>query len=58
VPLAYEAFMEYEIGGARLSANALKAVRRMIAGETVKQSETNISKREWRELMAILEIAD
>ena len=56
VPLAYEAFMEYEIGGARLSANALKAVRRMIAGESVDQAESGISKREWRELMAILKI--
>jgi thymidylate synthase (FAD) len=56
VPLAYAAFMEYERGGARLSAKALQAVRRMIAGETVDQEESGLSKREWRELMEILEL--
>lgn len=56
VPLAYDAFMEYEIGGARLSAKALVMIRRMIAGETVDQTDSGISKREWRELMALLEI--
>ena len=55
VPLAYAAFMEYEYGGVRLSATALKTVKRMIAGETLGQAESGLSKREWRELMAILE---
>lgn len=55
VPLAHAAFMEYEYGGARLSATALNTVKRMISGEALGQQESGLSKREWRELMAILE---
>jgi len=55
VPLAHAAFMEYELGGVRLSATALKVVKRLIAGETIEQAESGLSKREWRELMATLE---
>ena len=55
VPLAHAAFMEYEYGGVRLSATALNTVKRMIAGETLGQEESGLSKREWRELMTILE---
>jgi len=55
VPLTYAAFMEYAHGGVRLSATALDVVKRMIAGETVDQAESGLSKREWRELMAVLE---
>ena len=55
VPLAYAAFMEYEHGGVRLSASALDVVKRMIAGEKIDQAESGISKREWRELMTLLE---
>lgn len=55
VPLAYAAFMEYEHGGVRLSATALEVVKRMIAGETIEQENSNLSKREWRELIAILD---
>jgi len=54
VPLAGEAFREYRLGGASLSATALKVVRRMIGGEAVEQEGSGLSKREWRELMGIL----
>jgi thymidylate synthase (FAD) len=47
--------MEYEHGGVRLSATALEVVKRMIAGETIEQENSNLSKREWRELIAILD---
>ncbi|MEE8171367.1 MAG: FAD-dependent thymidylate synthase, partial [Alphaproteobacteria bacterium] len=55
VPLAHAAFLEYEHGGVRLSATALATIKRMIAGEKIGQAESGLSKREWRELMAILE---
>jgi thymidylate synthase (FAD) len=51
VPLTYQAFMDYRIGGADLSAGALEVVKKLIAGETVGQEESGLSKREWRELM-------
>jgi thymidylate synthase (FAD) len=53
-PLAAEAFREYRLGGAQLSATALGLVRRMLAGETVEASSSGLSKREWGELMILL----
>jgi len=54
VPMTYDAFTEYRVGGAALSAKGLAAVKRMLAGETVEQKESGLSPREWRELMASL----
>lgn len=54
VPIACRAFEEYALGGAHLSAAALNAVRRMIAGEDVRQADSGLGAREWRELMAAL----
>ncbi|MGQ0675005.1 MAG: FAD-dependent thymidylate synthase [Rhodospirillales bacterium] len=53
-PLTAQAFREHVMGGTRLSATGLKAVRRMIAGEKVDQASSGLSPREWRELMAVL----
>jgi thymidylate synthase (FAD) len=54
VPAAYEAFMDYRLGGYALSAKALEAVKRMLAGEAVTAEAAGMSAREWRELMAAL----
>ena len=54
VPAACRAFEDYVLGGAHLSAGALDAVKRMVAGETVTQDDSGLGKREWRELMAAL----
>jgi thymidylate synthase (FAD) len=54
VPLVAEAFRQYRIGGALLSANALEVVKKMIAGEVVDQPSSGMSKREWAELMQVL----
>ncbi len=56
VPLAHAAFLEYRLGAVQLSATALKAVRRMIAGEKVGQEDSGLTKREWTELMSALEL--
>ena len=58
VPLAYQAFQDYVLGGASISAAGLKVVRRRLAGETVTQADSGLSPREWRELMAVLEAED
>jgi len=55
VPAVYGAFMDYRMGAASLSAKGLAVVKRMLAGEAVKQESSGLSKREWRELMATLE---
>jgi thymidylate synthase (FAD) len=54
VPLVAEAFRQYRIGGAQLSANALAVVKKMLAGENVVQASSGMSKREWSELMQVL----
>ncbi len=57
VPLAAEAFREYRLGSAQLSATALTVIRRMLKGETVEAGQSGLSKREWNELMALIERA-
>jgi len=54
VPMAYEAFVNYRLGGAHLSAKGLAVVKRMIGGENVDQKTSGMSAREWRELMEAL----
>jgi thymidylate synthase (FAD) len=54
VPLTYEAFTDYRMGGVHLSAKMLAVVRRLLAGEAVAQDASGLSKREWTELMAML----
>ena len=54
VPHSFEAFMDYGIGGVRLSAGALDVVKRLLGGEEVSQKQTGLSKREWHELMTVL----
>jgi thymidylate synthase (FAD) len=54
VPLAYDAFCRYRLGGVHLSSGGLAVVQRLLAGEKVAQTESGLSAREWRELMAAL----
>ena len=54
VPQTFAAFQDYRMAGANLSAKGLAVVKRMLAGEDVTQEESEISKREWIELMAQL----
>jgi len=54
VPIAYQAFAEYRLGGAHFSSKGLAVVKRLLAGETVTQETSGMSKREWRELMDAL----
>ncbi|NQV21149.1 MAG: FAD-dependent thymidylate synthase [Rhodospirillales bacterium] len=56
VPAAYQAFMDYRVGGVGLSAAGLDVVKKLIAGTPVDQADSGLSKREWRELMDVLEI--
>ena len=54
VPTTHAAFMDYRMGGTRLSAKGLAVVRRLLAGEAVEQADSGLSPREWRELMTSL----
>ena len=55
VPLTYGAYQEYRLGAVQISATGLTILRRMLAGEPVTQPGSGLSKREWRELMAVLQ---
>ncbi|BCH26860.1 FAD-dependent thymidylate synthase [Mesorhizobium sp. L-8-3] len=49
VPLTYEAFREHRLEAATFSGQAMRALLRMLAGETVTHSDTSMTKREWDE---------
>ncbi|ACN95864.1 FAD-dependent thymidylate synthase [Wolbachia pipientis] len=55
VPLAYNAFVEYCLESACISRTGLEIIRKLIKGENVTRKESNIGKREWGELMSILD---
>ncbi|NBX02920.1 MAG: FAD-dependent thymidylate synthase [Alphaproteobacteria bacterium] len=54
LPITYQAFMDYRVGGANISAKGLAIIKRMISGENVTQEQSGMSKGEWRELMEVL----
>lgn len=56
VPLTYEAFEDYRIGGTELSAKEVNLMRKLLKGEKVSFEEEGLSKREWSELQRKFEI--
>jgi thymidylate synthase (FAD) len=52
VPITYEAFMDYRVGGMELSAKSKQVIQKMIKGEKCKYEDSGLSKREWNELMS------
>ncbi|MDC3171808.1 FAD-dependent thymidylate synthase [Pelagibacteraceae bacterium] len=50
VPVTYEAFEDYRVGGTQLSAKEILILKKIIKGETVDPEAEGISKREWGEL--------
>ena len=57
VPLTYEAFEDYRIGGTELSAKEVNLMRKLLKGEKVSFEEEGLSKREWNELQRKFEIS-
>lgn len=56
LPIAAQAFEDYRMGAAHLSAQGINITRRMLKGEKVTQENSGLSAREWRELMEVLEL--
>ena len=50
VPITYEAFEDYRVGGTELSAKEILILKKIIKGETIDPDSEGISKREWGEL--------
>ena len=51
VPITFDAFMDYRVGGMELSSKAKKVIQKMLKGEQCNFENSDLSKREWSELM-------
>jgi len=58
VPITYEAFMDYRVGGTEVSAKGKIILQKLIKGEDVDADQSGLSKREWNELMAAFNLKD
>jgi thymidylate synthase (FAD) len=54
VPATWAAFEDYRLHAAQFSGPGMAVLRRMLAGETVAQETSGMSKGEWREFQALL----
>lgn len=55
VPLSAEAFDQHRLHAVTLSKNAIDVVRRRLKGETVTEADSGLGKREWAELLQLLQ---
>ena len=58
VPITFEAFMDYRVGGTEVSAKGKLIIQSLIKGEKVLPEKTDLSKREWNELMDAFNLKD
>jgi len=58
VPITYEAFMDYRVGGTEVSAKGKIILQKLIKGEKVNADQSGLSKREWNELMIAFDLKD
>jgi thymidylate synthase (FAD) len=58
VPITYEAFLDYRVGGTEVSAKGKSVIQNLIKGEQVSAEQSGLSKREWNELMEAFDLKD
>ncbi len=58
VPITYEAFMDYRVGGTEVSSKGKSIIKKLIKGEKVTIEDSGLSKREWNELMIAFDLKD
>ena len=56
VPITYDAFMDYRVGGAEISAKGKTLIQKLIKGDNISIESSGLSKREWNELMDTLNL--
>ncbi|MDJ1407725.1 MAG: FAD-dependent thymidylate synthase [Candidatus Midichloria sp.] len=56
VPFTYEAFLDYRLNAVNISGKSVAVIKKKLAGENVTAEDVGISKREWQELISLLEI--
>ena len=54
VPITFDAFMDYRVGSMELSSKGKIVIQKMLKGEECNFDNSNLSKREWNELMESL----
>ncbi len=58
VPITYDAFLDYRVGGTEVSSKGKKIIQKLISGEKVDVEKSGLSKREWNELMTVFDQKD
>tara|TARA_Y100000590_G_scaffold113461_1_gene129352 strand:+ start:1059 stop:2006 length:948 start_codon:yes stop_codon:yes gene_type:complete len=58
VPITYEAFMDYRVGGTEVSSKGKEVIKKLIKGEKTGIDQSGLSKREWNELMEAFDLKD
>ena len=58
VPITHSAFLDYRVGAAHISAKGLNVIKSMLSGGKVDLESSGLSKREWNELMQVLDKKD
>ena len=58
VPTTFDAFMDYRVGGTEVSAKGKLIIQKLIKGEKVSLENSELSKREWNELMVNFDLKD
>ena len=58
VPITYDAFIDYRVGGTEVSAKGKLIIQKLIKGEEIKVETSGLSKREWNELMSAFNLKD
>ncbi len=58
VPITYDAFMDYRVGGTEVSSKGKNIIQKLIKGEKVSIEKSGLSKREWNELMIAFDLKD
>jgi len=58
VPITYDAFMDYRVGGTEVSAKGKSVIQKLMKNEKVSLESSGLSKREWNELMIAFDLKD
>ena len=58
VPITHAAFLDYRVGAVHVSAKGKKVIQQMAQGKKVDFEKSELSKREWNELMVSFNFSD
>ena len=58
VPITFEAFMDYRVGGTEVSSKGKSVLKYLMSGKKVDIETSGLSKREWNELMSDFDLGE